>query len=68
MTQNVTVKDLEDDVNRASATVAATEKLVMDLEIEASLTLNPQATRRLETKIARFTYRLAQEKLSFLEP
>ena len=61
------MKDLERAVKDAEKTVKASEKLILDLKVEASVTMKPELSRRLETKIARFTYRLNQEKQALNE-
>ena len=56
------VKDLEKQAKKAAKNVELTQKLIRDLQVQTSVTLDDDLAQRLQMKIARFTYRLNQEK------
>ena len=58
----LSVKDLEKRVKHAEKAVEATETIIHDLWVQTSVTLDDDLSQRLQMKIARFTYRLNQEK------
>ena len=58
----VSVKDLEKRVKHAEKAVLVTEKLIRDLWVQTSATVDDETVKRFQMRIARFTYRLNQEK------
>ena len=60
--QTITVRDLDEEVKHAEKAVEATEKLIHDLWVQTSVTLDDETAKRFQMRIAPFTYRLNQEK------
>jgi len=55
-------KELERQVKSATKAVEATEKLIRDLKIRASVTADSETQKRYEMKISRLCYRLSQNR------
>jgi len=55
-------KELERQVKSATKAVGATEKLIRDLKIHASVTADSETQKRYEMKISRLCYRLRKNR------
>ena len=57
-----TLKDLEREAKGAEKVVQATEKLIHDLRVQASIVKDDETLKPIETRIAKLHCRLIQEK------